>query len=189
MKATSVSSESIKGNLRLSFFALITGLVGQQGPSLWVIIMAVVCIIALVLPLDSDKYTGSVPRYLLLSINQKLLASFILGRHGCFFVIFINFSRNALIRVPLPNTVLNFKKVRKHFGGLLHWSVGGESTRMALKIVEDKLNCLLGEEWHALGVFKFPQGFLSMFLGRVCTGKCNFLLEMSQNQLNDSISI
>ncbi|XP_027044471.1 motile sperm domain-containing protein 1-like [Pocillopora damicornis] len=56
-----------------------SGLVGQQGPSLWVIIMAVVCIIALVLPLDSDKYTGSVPRYLLLSINQKLLASFILG--------------------------------------------------------------------------------------------------------------
>ena len=88
MKATSVSSESIKGNLRLSFFALITGLAGQQGPSLWVIIMAVVCIIALVLPLDSDKYTGSVPHYLLLSINQKLLASFILGRHGCFFCYF-----------------------------------------------------------------------------------------------------
>lgn len=80
--------ESIKGNLKLSFFALITGLVGQQGPSLWVIIMAVVCIIALVLPLDSDKYTGSVPHYLLLSVNQKLLASFILGRHGCFFCYF-----------------------------------------------------------------------------------------------------
>lgn len=63
-----------------------------------------------------------------------------------FFVTFINFSRHALIRVPLPNTVLNLNKVRKHFGGLLHWSVGGESTRMSLKIVEDKLNCLLGEE-------------------------------------------
>lgn len=56
-----------------------SGLVGQQGPSLWVIIMAAVCIIALVLPLEGDKYKGSVPHYLLLSVNQKLLASFILG--------------------------------------------------------------------------------------------------------------
>ncbi|XP_022791570.1 motile sperm domain-containing protein 1-like isoform X1 [Stylophora pistillata] len=56
-----------------------SGLVGQQGPSLWVIIMAAVCIIALVLPLEGDKYTRSVPHYLLLSVNQKLLASFILG--------------------------------------------------------------------------------------------------------------
>lgn len=75
-----------------------------------------------------------------------------------FFVIFINFSRNALIRVPLPYTVLNFNKVRKHFGGLLHWSVGGESTRMSLKIVEDKLNCLLGGRMTCTGGVQISAG-------------------------------
>lgn len=63
-----------------------------------------------------------------------------------FFVIFINFSRNVLIRVFFFNIVLNFNKVRKYFGGLFYWLVGGEFIRMLLKIVEDKLNCLLGEE-------------------------------------------
>ncbi|KAJ7381329.1 Motile sperm domain-containing protein 1 [Desmophyllum pertusum] len=51
---------------------------GQQGPSLWVIIMAVACIIALVLPMEGDKHSD-LPHYLLLSVNQKLLAAFILG--------------------------------------------------------------------------------------------------------------
>lgn len=48
------------------------------GPSVWVIIMAVVCIIALILPMEGDKHFD-LPHYLLLSVNQKLLASFILG--------------------------------------------------------------------------------------------------------------
>ena len=45
---------------------------------MWVIIMAVVCIIALILPMEGDK-RFDLPHYLLLSVNQKLLASFILG--------------------------------------------------------------------------------------------------------------
>lgn len=54
------------------------GFGGQPGPSLWVIITAVVCIIALVLPMEGDK-RFDLPHYLLLSVNQKLLASYILG--------------------------------------------------------------------------------------------------------------
>ena len=45
---------------------------------MWVIMMAVVCIIALMLPLESEKHSD-LPNYLLLSVNQKLLAAFILG--------------------------------------------------------------------------------------------------------------
>lgn len=44
--------------------------------------MAVVCIIALMLPLEGDKQRSDlVPQYLHLSVNQKLLAAFILGNH------------------------------------------------------------------------------------------------------------
>lgn len=45
---------------------------------MWVIIMAVVCTIALMLPLESEEHSD-LPHYLLLSVNQKLLAAFILG--------------------------------------------------------------------------------------------------------------
>lgn len=55
-----------------------SGIADQQGPSLWVIIMAAVCIIALMLPLESGNQSD-LPHYLLLSVNQKLLAAFILG--------------------------------------------------------------------------------------------------------------
>ena len=42
--------------------------------------MAVVFIIALMLPLEEDKQRSDlIPQYLHLSINQKLLAAFILG--------------------------------------------------------------------------------------------------------------
>lgn len=54
------------------------GFGGHGGPSVWVIIMAVVCFIALILPMEGDK-RFDLPHYLLLSVNQKLLASFILG--------------------------------------------------------------------------------------------------------------
>lgn len=56
-----------------------SGFGGQQGPSLWVIMMAVFCIIALMLPLEGDRQRSELPQYLLLSVNQKLLAAFILG--------------------------------------------------------------------------------------------------------------
>ena len=55
-----------------------TGFGSHPGPSLWVIIMAVACIIALLLPMEGEKHMD-LPHYLLLSINQKLLAAFILG--------------------------------------------------------------------------------------------------------------
>lgn len=44
--------------------------------------MAVVCIIALMLPLEGDKQRSDlIPQYLHLSVNQKLLAAFILGNY------------------------------------------------------------------------------------------------------------
>ena len=44
--------------------------------------MAVVCIIALMLPLEGDKqHSDLIPQYLHLSVNQKLLAAFILGNY------------------------------------------------------------------------------------------------------------
>ena len=44
--------------------------------------MAVVCIIALMLPLEGEKQRSDlIPQYLHLSVNQKLLAAFILGNH------------------------------------------------------------------------------------------------------------
>jgi len=61
-------------------FTYFTGIADQQGPSLWVIVMAVVCIIALMLPLESEEQSD-LPHYLLLSVNQKLLAAFILGNY------------------------------------------------------------------------------------------------------------
>ena len=45
--------------------------------------MAVVCIIALMLPLEGDKQRSDlIPQYLHLSVNQKLLAAFILGNQS-----------------------------------------------------------------------------------------------------------
>ena len=43
------------------------------------IMMAVICIVALMLPMESDTHSD-LPHYLLLSVNQKLLAAFILGK-------------------------------------------------------------------------------------------------------------
>lgn len=63
----------------LIFFLLGFG-VEQQGPSVWVVIMAIICIIALMLPMEGDK-RSDLPHYLQLSVNQKLLAAFILGNH------------------------------------------------------------------------------------------------------------
>ena len=52
--------------------------------------MAVVCIIALMLPLEGDKqHSDLIPQYLHLSVNQKLLAAFILGNHIVILLIII----------------------------------------------------------------------------------------------------
>ena len=113
----------------VSFSLLSTGFVGQQGPSLWVIVMAVACIIALVLPLEGVEYSGSLPHYLLLSVNQKLLAAFILGRHDCFVLLFyFNFltqrsqnfvfsryyNRKTLLEGPFYHSVVNFFAILFH---------------------------------------------------------------------------
>ena len=75
-------------HLRTDFDSF-TGFGGQPGPSLWVIITAVVCIIALVLPMEGDK-RFDLPHYLLLSVNQKLLASYILGKISSFSETFLS---------------------------------------------------------------------------------------------------
>ena len=56
--------------------------------------MAVACIIALVLPMEGDKHSD-LPHYLLLSVNQKLLAAFILGKLPCEKEIDFSFSTRA----------------------------------------------------------------------------------------------
>lgn len=48
-----------------------------SGPSWIIIVAAVVCIVALMLPMEGD--TSSLPSYLTLSLNQKLIAAYILG--------------------------------------------------------------------------------------------------------------
>ena len=65
-----------------TLYSFLTGLGVHHGPSLWVIIMAVICIVALMLPLESDMHSADLPHYLLLTVNQKLLAAFILGRQA-----------------------------------------------------------------------------------------------------------
>jgi len=49
-------------------------------PSVHVLLLILVCILALMLPTDGEKnIESSVPKYLYLSVNQKLIAAFILG--------------------------------------------------------------------------------------------------------------
>ena len=52
---------------------------GKGGPSLFVIIIALVCIVALMLPQQDDIGTR-LPDYLQLSVPQKLIAAYILGK-------------------------------------------------------------------------------------------------------------
>ena len=51
---------------------------GKGGPSLFVIIIALVCVVALMLPQQDDIGTR-LPDYLQLSVPQKLIAAYILG--------------------------------------------------------------------------------------------------------------
>ena len=53
---------------------------GSNGssPSLVVLLAAVFCIAALMLPSDTDT-ESSLPKYMQLSVNQKLIAAYILG--------------------------------------------------------------------------------------------------------------
>ena len=56
-------------------------------PSIPVLILSLACIIALMLPTEGDQGVNvSIPKYLYLSVNQKLIAAFILGKlHMQFF--------------------------------------------------------------------------------------------------------
>jgi len=49
----------------------------SSGPSWIIITAAAVCIVALMLPMEGDA--SSLPSYLTLSLNQKLIAAYILG--------------------------------------------------------------------------------------------------------------
>lgn len=48
-------------------------------PSIPVILLTICCIVALMLPTDKDKTESFVPSYLHLSMNQKLVAAYVLG--------------------------------------------------------------------------------------------------------------
>ena len=49
----------------------------QHSPSLWSILMALLCLLVLLLPLEGES--SSWPSYLCITVNQKLIASFALG--------------------------------------------------------------------------------------------------------------
>ena len=51
-------------------------------PSVHVLLLLLACILVLMLPTQGDDHTNSiVPIYLFLSVNQKLIAAFILGEY------------------------------------------------------------------------------------------------------------
>ena len=53
----------------------------RHTPSIPVLLLSVICVIALMLPTNYDERIESfVPPYLHLSINQKLVAAYVLGR-------------------------------------------------------------------------------------------------------------
>ena len=53
----------------------------RQSPSIPVLLLSFACVVALMLPTTYDeRVSSSVPRYLHLSINQKLIAAYILGK-------------------------------------------------------------------------------------------------------------
>ena len=60
------------------------------GPSFVVILAALACIMALMLPLQGDG-ESRLPDYLHLSVNQKLIAAYVLGRFQAVPFIYINF--------------------------------------------------------------------------------------------------
>lgn len=66
----------------------------RQLPSIPVLLLSVVCVIALMLPTNYDERVGtsiSIPSYLHLSVNQKLIAAYILGNtHFGFLLVFVD---------------------------------------------------------------------------------------------------
>ncbi|XP_031554684.1 motile sperm domain-containing protein 1-like [Actinia tenebrosa] len=48
-------------------------------PSFWVVLLAIACIAAVMLPLQGESASSRLPSYLHMSVNQKLVAAFILG--------------------------------------------------------------------------------------------------------------
>ena len=67
--------------MMLSFHTAGQHSVASTGPSGIVIIAAIFCIGALMLPMTGDE-ASSFPSYLFLSVHQKLIAAYILGRYG-----------------------------------------------------------------------------------------------------------
>lgn len=51
----------------------------DPSPSLWLVVMALLCLLVLLLPLEGDSPTW--PSYLHITVNQKLIAAFALGRY------------------------------------------------------------------------------------------------------------
>ena len=51
----------------------------KSGPGPLIICLGFICLVALMLPSDGDKNT-SLPPYLHLTLNQKLIAAYILGK-------------------------------------------------------------------------------------------------------------
>jgi len=48
-------------------------------PSLHVVVLLLACLLVLMLPTQGDEANTNIPKYLYLSVNQKLIAAFILG--------------------------------------------------------------------------------------------------------------
>ena len=57
-----------------------TSVVTEQSPGLWLVGMALLCLLVLLLPLEGES--PSWPSYTHITVNQKLIASFALGRRS-----------------------------------------------------------------------------------------------------------
>ncbi len=63
------------------FFLIAADIVGRprSSPGATVILLAIVCIMALMLPTQGEKHSH-IPEYLHLTVNQKLIAAYVLGK-------------------------------------------------------------------------------------------------------------
>ena len=62
-------------------YSLLSANRGRAGPGATVVLLALMCIVALMLPTQGEK--GSrLPDYLHLTVNQKLIAAYVLGKVG-----------------------------------------------------------------------------------------------------------
>ncbi|EDO30843.1 predicted protein [Nematostella vectensis] len=80
-KSTRRGSSPRRSPRKVSFHESVSyqGVDTTYTPSVWVVLLAVGCIAALMLPLEGESSSSRLPHYLFLSVNQKLIAAFILG--------------------------------------------------------------------------------------------------------------